>query len=292
MPALADVQGAALSVVDVVTDDAPAVPPVPAGRLDVEHAKALTERIRLTAQTTRERLQRLAELVEQARAGEVADVLGYASWTAYLADVLGGQMRLDGADRRELVGYLTDQGMSTRAIAPIVGASPKTVARDVAATRVSGDTPEAAAVTGRDGKVYAPREVCPVCGRHVADLGKHLVKAKCSQREAGYQAAAERIRQDAAARFGAEQPPLEGMPEPIALPVAEEPTPWLIVTQTPAMAKGAERVHQCAYCGTVVVTSSLANAPGGTLGACPACGAGEWWEQRFPVAGIDLAATA
>lgn len=166
MPAVEDVHGADLSVVDVVTDDAPGVPPVPAGRLDEAHAKALTERIRLTASTIRERWDRLVQLVEQAKAGEVADVLGYASWTAYLSDVLGGQMRLAGPERAEWVGYLTGQGMSTRAIAPIVGASPKTVARDRQAEASSAGAPEPAPITGRDGKTYTQptvKWVCPVC---------------------------------------------------------------------------------------------------------------------------------
>lgn len=172
MPAVEDVHGADLSVVDVVTDDAPGVPPVPAGRLDEDHARALTERIRLTASTIRERWDRLVQLVEQAKAGEVADVLGYASWTAYLSDVLGGQMRLAGPERAEWVGYLTGQGMSTRAIAPIVGASPKTVARDAERAREASPETPAPVVTGRDGKTYpqpAERQhvpvtpECPVC---------------------------------------------------------------------------------------------------------------------------------
>ncbi|WP_372593574.1 hypothetical protein [Actinotalea sp.] len=175
MPALAEVGGGGLSVVDVVGDDAPAVPPVPAGILDVEHARALTDRIRLTASTIRERWERLVQLVEQAKDGGVAQTLGYASWTAYLADVLGGQLRLAGPERQEWVAYLTGQGMSTRAIAPIVGASPKTVARDVAASRpepVSGDTP-APVVVGRDGKAY-PRPRLTVVEPPTAQQGSVL----------------------------------------------------------------------------------------------------------------------
>ena len=44
-------------------------------------------------------------------------------------------------ERREVVGWLAGEGMSTRAIAPIVGASFKTVARDLEAGPVSDDTP-------------------------------------------------------------------------------------------------------------------------------------------------------
>ena len=57
--------------------------------------------------------------------------LGYASWPAYLADVLGETpLRLERDVRQELVAELTAQGMSTRAIAPIVGASVAQVKRD------------------------------------------------------------------------------------------------------------------------------------------------------------------
>ncbi len=143
---------------------------VPLGRLDEHHARALDERIRLTAGTVRDRMTRLADLVEQAKAGEVWDVLGYASWTAYLADALGGQMHLPAAERRELVGMLSGEGMSTRAMAPIVGASPKTVARDVATLDlpgVSGDTPT---VVGLDGNTYAPKR-----GKRATFTGEHVM---------------------------------------------------------------------------------------------------------------------
>lgn len=41
---------------------------------------------------------------------------------------------------QELIGYLAGEGLSTRAIAPIVGVAHKTVARDLEAP-VSNDTP-------------------------------------------------------------------------------------------------------------------------------------------------------
>lgn len=50
-------------------------------------------------------------------------------------------MRLARGERQDMVKMLSDEGMSTRAIAPIVGASFKTVARDTEAP-VSNDTPE------------------------------------------------------------------------------------------------------------------------------------------------------
>lgn len=95
-------------------------------------AERLTRRITLMAGTLREGMEKLHGLVAEAKAGNAHVALGYPSWTAYLADVLGKEpLRLERAARQELVGYLSGEGMSTRAIAPIVGASVATVKRDV-----------------------------------------------------------------------------------------------------------------------------------------------------------------
>ena len=118
-----------------------------------DDARRLTERIRLTAHTFAESRTKLIELVEEAKAGNAHAALGYASWTAYLSDVLGDEpLRLARDDRREMVAILSSEGMSTRAIAPIVGVSQATVAREVRAPE-SNDSP----VTGMDGKTYAPK---------------------------------------------------------------------------------------------------------------------------------------
>src|SRR5690606_14318130 len=65
-------------------------------------------------------------------------------------------MQLTRDQRRELVSELADEGMSTRAIAPIVGASVATVKRDVAAPG-SNEPPAAGPrqIAGRDGKTYS-----------------------------------------------------------------------------------------------------------------------------------------
>lgn len=49
-------------------------------------------------------------------------------------------MRLARAERQDMVQMLSEEGMSNRAIAPIVGASEPTVRRDVAGA--SNDAPE------------------------------------------------------------------------------------------------------------------------------------------------------
>ncbi|WP_108719510.1 hypothetical protein [Miniimonas sp. S16] len=94
-------------------------------------ARRLTERIRLTAMSVRDGVEKLQRLVGEAQAGLAHLALGYASWTAYLADLFGDEpLRLPRDQRREIVGWLAGEGMSTRAIAPIVGASVGTVHAD------------------------------------------------------------------------------------------------------------------------------------------------------------------
>lgn len=155
--------------------------------MDVPSARRLTERIRLTAITVRDGVEKLQSLLEEAKEGNVHVALGYPSWPAYVADVMGEEpLRLSRDDRREIVHYLTGEGMSTRAIGQALGVSRDTVSKDrsagvrnltpapdetLDAEVVEDDDPEVDAhiaslnarattprpVTGLDGKTYTPR---------------------------------------------------------------------------------------------------------------------------------------
>jgi hypothetical protein len=147
--------------------------------LDLEAAEHLDKRIRTMADSARKQLTVVASLLEKAMSGRIDEVLGFPSWTAYLADALGGQLQLQPDTRVELVQYLAGEGMSVRAIASVAGVSKSTVSNDIA--QVSNDwTPqpdsgvqpvdtspdtadgatvepqpaEPASVTGLDGKTY------------------------------------------------------------------------------------------------------------------------------------------
>ncbi|HEY5454192.1 MAG TPA: hypothetical protein VIJ96_01865 [Acidothermaceae bacterium] len=125
--------------------------------MTVDDARRLTQRIRLTAQNFIETKSRLISLVEEAKAGNAHLALGYASWTAYLSDVLGDEpLRLARVDRQEMVAILSAEGMSTRAIAPIVGVSNKTVHEDLSTVTSGNSRPDAperpATVTSLDGR--------------------------------------------------------------------------------------------------------------------------------------------
>lgn len=142
-------------------------------------ATQLTEKIRLTAHNYADARSKLQRYVAEAKEGNAHLALGYASWTAYLSEVLGEEpMRLARGERQEMVQMLSAEGMSTRAIAPIVGASQMQVVRDVRAgeTNVSPEPVisndpgkivrptgpnSAATVTGMDGRSYTRPEPAP-----------------------------------------------------------------------------------------------------------------------------------
>lgn len=127
------------------------------GPLDEVAARELTERIRSVTASVKARLEDLAVLIAEARDRQAWMVLGYRSWTDYVAgEFADSPIRLDRDQRQELVGYLAGEGMSTRAIAPVVGATKSQVDRDIKATvpNGAGDVPPLPPTVGRDGKTY------------------------------------------------------------------------------------------------------------------------------------------
>lgn len=104
-----------------------------------EDAERLTERIRMTATSFMETRDKLSLLIRQAQEGQAHEALGFPSWTAYIAQVFSDTplMRLTRDERRVIVSDLAEQGMSTRAIAPIVGVQHSAVAKDLRAAGVS-----------------------------------------------------------------------------------------------------------------------------------------------------------
>lgn len=135
--------------------------------MDERAARKVTEQIRISAHNYSEARTKLMERVQEAKNGNAHIALKYASWTAYLAEVLGEEpMRLARDERQDMVKMLANEGMSSRAIAPIVGASPAQVKRDVRGGSFEPPAPENVdtstgeihdepkPVTGMDGKEY------------------------------------------------------------------------------------------------------------------------------------------
>lgn len=105
--------------------------------VSMSHAEAerLTERLRIAVVNYADARQKVQALIERAQAGRAWEVLGFQSWTAYVSEVLGEQpMRLPREERREMVAMLSSTGMSTRAIAPVVGVDHSTAVRDLRTT--------------------------------------------------------------------------------------------------------------------------------------------------------------
>lgn len=95
-----------------------------------EEAARGTELIRAALDTAASALDRLAARISDAYARRYDLALGYESWQDYAAQEFGEHTKgLAPAIRRELVGVLAGDGMSTRSIAPAVGAPRETVRR-------------------------------------------------------------------------------------------------------------------------------------------------------------------
>lgn len=130
-----------------------------------EHdARKLTERIRIAAVNYSEAKDKLLRLVHDAKEGSAHVALGYASWTAYLADVMSEEpLRLARDDRREVVQLLTEEGMSTRAIAPVVDTPRETVRRWASESTDPNGSVEPRKVDSLDGKTRTqqPQQEAP-----------------------------------------------------------------------------------------------------------------------------------
>lgn len=138
--------------------------------MSAEEAARITTRIRIQAHKWVEARNKLMELVREAKNGRAHLALGYPSWTAYLVHVFNDDERwlLPPKERQEFVLMLSNEGLPTRAIAPIVGVKQPQVVKDLAAVRQDVIPKESAAssedagvnakatadITGLDGKHY------------------------------------------------------------------------------------------------------------------------------------------
>lgn len=128
--------------------------------VDRAQARALTIRAELDSMIRSRDV--VLEHIERARSEQDDVVLGYPSWTAYVAAEFGDALaELGRDDRRDVVAILSGSGMSTRAIASVVGVDPKTVRNDLQVGTSSPPVHEGRvldadrAVVGLDGKGYA-----------------------------------------------------------------------------------------------------------------------------------------
>jgi len=98
-------------------------------------AERITARIADKLDGIADNLEQVMPMIGEALTRQAWKPLGYASPTAYVAERFSGALqRLPISTRRAVVGELSSAGMSTRAIAPIVGKAQQTVADDLRLT--------------------------------------------------------------------------------------------------------------------------------------------------------------
>lgn len=127
--------------------------------ITIEGAERLSQRISIRLDAIADNYVAVMPLIREAINRNAHAVLGYASPGAYVKDRFGDALAKLGAElRREVVRELSSAGLSTRAIAPVVSVSHKTVARDLESAPVSYDTPAEVvpdlAVDASTGEVY------------------------------------------------------------------------------------------------------------------------------------------
>lgn len=95
-----------------------------------EEARRITDQICLLIDSTAQNMARLAEKVQEAYRLRVDKALGYVSWQEYAsAEFAPHTNSMSASIRRELVGYLSQAGLSTRAQAPVLGVNQATIVR-------------------------------------------------------------------------------------------------------------------------------------------------------------------
>lgn len=90
------------------------------------------------------------------------EVLGFDSWDSYVESVVKGAVpKMAKEIRGKIVVQLTELGMSTRAIASVVGANKSTVQRD----QIESGATAPNETVGVNGKEYTRKFTCSQCGK-------------------------------------------------------------------------------------------------------------------------------
>lgn len=104
---------------------------IAATQMTADEARRITERIRTALDRFSTSWADLAERVTEAYDRRADLALGYASWADYATAEFKPAEGLAASVRQQVVGLLSAQGMSTRAIAPVVGVAQKTIVKDL-----------------------------------------------------------------------------------------------------------------------------------------------------------------
>ena len=120
--------------------------------LSVEAANTVTETIRTTGKAIVANRTAFAKAIKQAKAGDAHVTLGFKSWTDYVATVFTDVKGLGSIDREYLTAFMAGEGMSSRAISRITGASQSTATRAIKKAVETGTVKADRTVKGTDGK--------------------------------------------------------------------------------------------------------------------------------------------
>lgn len=144
----------------------------PDGRIEsmtVEDAQRITEEIRTKIGDIADIAESVTPLIVEAYRRQAHKTLGYDSWEAYygaeFGDVIGRFAAVGAVSfRRDLVSDLAKRGLSTRAIAPVVGADHSTVVRDLRSSGADAPVGSPAKIIGINGKTYQHRAASQPAG--------------------------------------------------------------------------------------------------------------------------------
>jgi hypothetical protein len=115
-------------------------------------AERLTTRIALKLDAMADTYAGVMPLITEAIDRQAYAALGYNSVSSYISDRFGGSLAKLGLDvRREVVRELSDAGMSSRAIAPVVGTTDRQVRRDIQVGHASHLTQTSEPATAGEG---------------------------------------------------------------------------------------------------------------------------------------------
>lgn len=133
--------------------------------LTVEGAERLSERISARLDAIATNYEAMMPLLREAYNRNAFAALGYVSHGAYVKDRFGNTLaKLDPDTRRVVVREMSNQGMSTRAIAPVFDVNNATISRDLArvadATPAPTDVPDLP-VDASTGEVYEADDELP-----------------------------------------------------------------------------------------------------------------------------------
>jgi transposase len=123
--------------------------------MTTEAAEAVTTEIREAGKALVANRTKFAAAVKRAKDGQAHVGMGLPSWSEYVATVFADMPGLGKADTEYLTAFMAGEGMSSRAVARVLGVSQSTANRLIAKAEAKGEVSADRKVEGTDGKAQA-----------------------------------------------------------------------------------------------------------------------------------------